>query len=79
MRSNPAPDARVPLMPPQQLRLFQMMANSAVTSFGAEPFQVHHVNYGAMLQCIATWLDDQGHSDAAELIRQEAEHAAYGP
>ena len=79
MRSFPAPDARVALIAPNPPLLFQQMATSAVTSLGAEPLYVHHENYGAMLQCIANWLEDHGHCDAADAIRVEALHATDGP
>jgi hypothetical protein len=54
------------------------MARAQATGLGALPAQIHHENYGAMLDVVAEWLHQQGHSYAALDIQVAAREATAG-
>ena len=78
MRSTPAPDARIPILPKEEPLLYEQMANSAVTDLGAEPVYVHHENYGAMLTVVSHWLRQHDHHLAADHVLVAAMQASAG-
>jgi len=78
MRLHPAPDARMPLRDHPSTLLYQQMARAQATGLGALPAQIHHENYGAMLDVVAEWLHQQGHSYAALDIQVAAREATAG-